>query len=157
MNLHLRSSTYAEVLRTKATPAEIELCRILDAARISYVFQSSIFDMATGRMYIADFRIRRIRVGRPKGMPRKHWHGRTQKLFVEVDGPYHQYRQAYDQRRSRWIESHRDADILRFTNADVFQRPAEIMRQIESYNPARRTVRRSATSPFATKWNSTER
>lgn len=141
------SQQYAEDLRKRATPAERALCRLLDASRVSYVFQSNICDVKTGRIYICDFRIRRVRPSRPKGTPRKAWGcPRTEKLFVELDGSAHGGRERYDDARTRWIESHREAIVLRFSNADVFDRPDDVLRQIERYQPAHKTVRVSWTS-----------
>ena len=143
------SQRYAEQLRERSTAAERELCRLLDDEKISYVFQSNICDIGTGKVYIADFRIRRIRQGRPNGMPRKEWrrlHVRTQKLFIELDGSFHDGRQIYDATRTRWIETHRDAIVLRFTNADVFHRPGDVIAKIVQYQPARKTVKTSYTS-----------
>lgn len=140
------SHRYTEELRKRPTPAEIELCRLLDAAKISYVLQSSIYDTKTGTVFIADFRIRRLPARRPDGMPKKRWVRDNRKLYVEVDGGYHLERRAYDARRSRWIESHRDAVLLRFENSDVFTRPGYVVGEIEKYSPARKTARMSSTS-----------
>lgn len=124
------SANRAVSLRLGATRAEQQMCRILDAAKISYVFQSNMCDRATGRMYIADFRIKRVGRGR---------------VFVEVDGTSHDHRGAYDAARTRWIEANRDAIVLRFTNEDVFQRPEFVVAEIEKQRPAHKTVKTSAT------------
>lgn len=143
-----RSALYAYDLRSRATLAERELCRLLDAAMISYIFQSNICDLSTGRIYVADFRIRRDPVGRPSGVSRKDWKRDTRKVFVEVDGGYHVERQAYDFARTRWIESHRNAVVLRFSNEDVFVSPSIVIAEIERYQPAHKTTRVSWSSPL---------
>jgi very-short-patch-repair endonuclease len=99
-------------------------------------------------VYIADFRIRRIRTGRPKGFSRKVWkkQAHTPKLFIEIDGGYHATQRGYDRARTRWIESHRDAVVIRFTNEDIYNRPLDVMKEIELYNPARKTKNISYTS-----------
>lgn len=125
------------------------MCALLDRARISYVFQSSMWDERSGTVYIADFRIRRRSIGRPKGMPRKEWKRQfkgLEKLFVEIDGGYHQNRQQYDERRTRWMESHRNAIVLRFSNEFVLANGADIIAAIKQYGPVLRTVRPSLTS-----------
>lgn len=150
VHIQNRARQFADELRERATPAERELCRVLDRERISYVFQSSMCDQSTGRTYIADFRIRCVRRSRPKGMSRKDWRRSvayfTGKLFVEIDGGYHQDRIAYDARRTRWMASHRGATVLRFTNDDVFTRPVDILAAIRQYNPAIKTTSISWTS-----------
>ena len=140
------SRQYAEELRAKATTSEKLMCDILDAAMISYVFQSNMCDRATGRIYISDFRIRRVPPRRPPGARRKTWRRDDRKLFIEIDGSSHVGREAYDGARTRWIESHRNAIVLRFTNEDVMRHPESILREIEAYSPARRKTRLSYTS-----------
>lgn len=124
----------AEALRGRATHAERALCRLLDDERISYVFQAPMWKVKTGRMFIADFRIKR---------PSTKDHKR---LFVEVDGGYHQDRTEYDAYRTQWMERHRNAIVLRFTNEDVFNQPEKVLAAINGYGPSRKTVHRSRTS-----------
>ena len=155
IQLGLTSQRYAESLRERATPAERRLCEILDTAKISYVFQSNMFDHVSGRIYIADFKIKRVPPVRPKGLPRKTWQRDDRKIFVEVDGGYHAHRQAYDAARTRWIESHRNAVVLRVTNTEVFTEPDKVLAMIESYGPAKRKYK-SYTSPYRPKRRRTD-
>mgnify|MGYP001589826776 CR=1 FL=1 len=148
------SSQYAGELRERATGAEKRLCWILDKEQISYVFQSNACDLKTGVFYIADFRIRRLPSARPRGLSRRYWERDDRKLFVEVDGGYHEERQAYDAKRTCWFEAHRNAVILRFTNDDVFSRPEIIIAAINQYCPARKTKTISATRPYRKKRSS---
>lgn len=134
------SGEYAVELRDRATKAERQMCVALDAERISYVFQANMYDAESGRIYIADFRIRRLSLARPAGVPRKRWVRDTRKLFIEIDGGYHVGREAYDAARTRWIESHRNAVVLRFTNEEVLASTAHIIEQINKYGPARRST-----------------
>lgn len=142
-----KSTQYSEDLRSRPTKAELEMCRLLDAEKISYVFQSSVYDVESGKLYIADFRIKRCPPARPSGTPRREWQRDTRRLLVEIDGAYHEQQKDYDARRTAWMESKKDAIVLRFSNSDVFDRPAEVIAAIEQYSPVRKTVNISPTSP----------
>ncbi len=124
------------------------MCRLLDLSKISYVFQSNMCDMTSGTVFIADFKIKRVPPKRPSGMPRKQWERERdhRKLFVEIDGTSHVGRAVYDKKRTRWMESHRNAVVLRFSNDDVWTRPSYVLEEIEKYSPARKTVNVSSTS-----------
>ena len=136
MNILKVSCDRAMSLRNSATVAEREMCRVLDQAKISFVFQSNVCDLKTGRMFIADFRVRTVM---QKG-------GTHRKLFIEVDGGYHGQRAAYDQYRTEWLERHRNAVVIRFTNEEVVNNPSGVIEKILTFNPVRKTVRRSWTS-----------
>jgi hypothetical protein len=133
------SKQYVDELRDRSTAAERELCRLLDAELISYVFQSNVCDMRTGRVYVCDFRIRRAPPRREPGTSKaEHRASHNYKLFVEVDGSFHDHRQAYDAKRTRWLEAHRNAQVLRFTNEEIFQRPQFVLAEIGKHHPAKR-------------------
>ena len=89
---------YAKRLRTEQTPLEQKLWHALRAKR----FQGAKFrrQVVIGR-YIVDFACR---------IPRM--------LVVEVDGDTHGSQQAYDEARTRFLES-KGYRVLRFTNRDV--------------------------------------
>ena len=116
-----RASGYADKLRANATAAEKRLRNLLIAHRISHVFQSHMCDTRSKVIYIADFRIRRPGRGR---------------LFVEVDGSYHDGRGEYDARRTDWIRDNRDGEVLRFTNEEVFQNSDSVIARILEQRPA---------------------
>ena len=88
---------FAKELRREMTPAEARLWFYLRAKRlegIKFVRQS------VRRRYIADFL------------------ARSRKLVIEVDGDTHAGSEAYDQRRTRWLEAN-GYRVLRIANAEV--------------------------------------
>ncbi len=52
------------------------------------------------------------------------------KLCVEIDGPAHEGREAHDARRTMWLEA-QGVRVIRFTVADVSERPAWVVAEIE--------------------------
>lgn len=130
-----KANAYVGALRAAPTRAEARMCDVLDDARISYVFQSCAYSVRSGVLYIPDFRIRR--------RSRKRDHRR---LYVELDGSFHHGREGYDARRTAWLQEHKNAVVLRFTNEMVFQNPDFIIQAILPYEPILKTVYRSKTS-----------
>jgi very-short-patch-repair endonuclease len=95
----------AEELRKEPTPAEAKLwahLRRLEGDGIHFRRQQAI-----GR-YIVDFCAAR------------------RKLVIEVDGSQHIDQQAYDARRTAFLES-RGYRVLRFWNSDVMNKVEEVM------------------------------
>jgi very-short-patch-repair endonuclease len=56
------------------------------------------------------------------------------KLCVEVDGPVHDEQQGYDDRRTQWL-TEEGIRVLRFTLAEVEQRPAYVLAMIAQAAP----------------------
>ena len=127
MEMLNKARRYADSLRETATGAERAMCKLLDDAKISYVFQSNVSCEKQRRVFIADFRIR----------------GTYPRIFVEVDGSSHNGRESYDRQRTLWLERNRKCIVLRFKNEDVFNRPNYVLSEIKKYNPAIKTVLRS--------------
>ena len=57
------------------------------------------------------------------------------KLCVEVDGPIHDEQHDADERRTAWLLAHEGILVLRFTVADVEQRPAWVVAKIAQAAP----------------------
>ena len=70
---------------------------------------------------------------------RQHAIGRTivdfvcikEKLIIELDGPVHDKRKAYDERRDAWLRS-QGYRVIRFKNEDLEQTPVKVIEQIKS-------------------------
>jgi very-short-patch-repair endonuclease len=56
------------------------------------------------------------------------------KLCIEIDGPVHSEQVAPDERRTRWLASE-GIKVLRFTTAQLEERPAAILRAIAQAAP----------------------
>jgi very-short-patch-repair endonuclease len=56
------------------------------------------------------------------------------KLCVEVDGPVHDEQGDYDERRTQWL-AEEGIRVLRFTMAEVEQRPAYVLAMIAQAAP----------------------
>ena len=56
------------------------------------------------------------------------------KLCVEVDGPVHDGREDYDERRTQWLAKE-GIRVLRFSMAEVEQRPAYVLAVISQAAP----------------------
>lgn len=94
-------SKYREVLRRRATPAEIRLKCLLDELGERYLFQKGFFNKT--KFYIVDFYL-------PK----------RRKLCLEVDGGYHDLNRRYDSERERFLRDERGFRLLRVSNELVF-------------------------------------
>jgi very-short-patch-repair endonuclease len=105
-----RDTTKAQALRNAATPAERKLWEYLSRSQVGgYKFSRQI----PIKPFVADFVCR------------------AQKLVIELDGESHNSSIDADSRRTRFLES-KGYRVLRFTNADVFQRAEGVVSMILS-------------------------
>ena len=82
-----------------------------------------------------------LRAHRRMGMKfrRQHAIGRTivdfvcirEKLIIELDGPVHDQRKPYDQRRDAWLRC-QGYRVLRFTNDELEQGPERVVGKIKA-------------------------
>jgi very-short-patch-repair endonuclease len=100
---------YAQDHREHPTPAEAILKQLLDETmpRLGLVFGHQV---VIGNR-IADFVIT------------------AQKLVIEVDGLYHQFRPQQDHRRTRELVA-RGYRVIRFTNEEVINEPQRVMAEV---------------------------
>ena len=99
----------ARVLRADATPAEKELWAMLRGGKLGARFRRQ---QPVGP-YIVDF------------------YCAAAGLVIELDGAGHADQAAYDARRTAWLEE-RGLTVLRFANAEVLKRPAEVFVSIST-------------------------
>lgn len=59
------------------------------------------------------------------------------KLAIELDGEVHYNRSEYDEQRSEFLEKTGGICVLRFENRTVFENPARIIEEIESFYNAK--------------------
>jgi len=116
-----QSLTFARQLRKKQTPAEaffwkkVRNRRLLDKKFKRQVpIEYSIQLNGQHSFFIADFCCFENR------------------LIVELDGPIHQYQQAYDEERTKILEG-LGFTLIRFTNEAVLERWEQVEESIQSY------------------------
>jgi very-short-patch-repair endonuclease len=95
-----RATIRAQQLRNNATPAERELWRYLSASQLDGFKFSRQIPLGP---YIVDFLCR------------------SHRLIVEIDGESHDARLRYDRQRTEHLTAAGYA-LIRFTNADIFER-----------------------------------
>lgn len=98
------SKQYVDELRTRATPAEKAMCRILDCYNIKYIFQFPI--LKHNDFYILDFYLP------------------DYATVIEVDGGYHTTQQQIQKdnvRTAAILRKSRFGRVVRFTNDEVLQ------------------------------------
>ena len=109
----LRPSTYrARALRRAMTPAERALWELLRDRGLGYKFRRQ---HPIGP-FVADFFCR------------------AANLVVEVDGPYHDARRAYDRQRDDWLRA-AGLRILRLANELVLHHPERALQRIRRSLP----------------------
>lgn len=100
----------ANRMKKNPTPAEEEMKKCLENAKIRFQFQSIKFSKGTYRIF--DFYI-------PK-----------HRLVIEVDGEYHN--PTYDEKRDKQVHQHHHSlTILRFSNKEVLQHSEMCLKQIQ--------------------------
>ena len=107
-----RADKYKLKNRNRATPAEKLLFKELQKRKIRFMFQKAYFTAT--KLFIIDFFI----------------YCRGKNLAVEVDGGYHKKQLEYDNYRANWITHHRNCNLIRFTNEDVFNRMDYVIKEI---------------------------
>jgi len=112
-----RGKRYATANKRKPTKAERACAAIFDELGVWYKAQAYFYDANT--LYLPDFRLA------------CSWH----KVIVEVDGSFHDGREAYDERRTSWMEANRNCKVTRFTNEDVLERPDLIREWVRGHQP----------------------
>jgi very-short-patch-repair endonuclease len=103
-----RETKKAQQLRNAATPAERRLWAHLGSRRLNGHKFSRQMPVGT---YVADFLCRELR------------------LIVEIDGYSHDLRMEHDAARTRCLKEE-GFTVIRFTNADVFERVEGVLLQI---------------------------
>lgn len=116
-----KAGTYRQELLDRATPAERVMRDALDRTGWRYVFQSCAVTRDDPTLYIPDFRL---------------WPTNGKRLYVELDGGYHQQRVAYDVRRTKWLEEQKRAVVVRFTNEQVLTNVYAVLAELAKYKPA---------------------
>ena len=109
MRAPIQTQSRAKVLRRSLTDPELLLWKMLRRDQLGLHFRRQ---HAVGR-YILDF------------------YCATAKLCVEVDGPAHDGRTEYDQRRTDWL-TEQNIRVLRFTIEDVEARILVVLATIKS-------------------------
>lgn len=111
-----RADEFRNKLIEKATPAELRLKEELTKIRAFYQFQYTV--IGEQKTAIIDF-----------CLPRKN----KPKLFIELDGEYHESRlqSNLDKERTEWLLDYTDCEILRFTNKEVLTDTERVMRDIQ--------------------------
>ncbi len=155
-----KQGVYVRDLLARATPAERKLRDALTARGIRFKFQHSFMtppvirvasqidknDTEPCRFYIVDFLLRTI-----EGV----------NLVVEVDGPSHKTRVAYDADRTAWLTRIFGCLVIRFTNADVYANVSAVVDAIELHRPTKQgdqdrvklaPLCRSCGKPTKPKW-----
>ena len=99
----------AKELRTEMTPPEEKLWSLLRGGRLEGI--KFVRQMVFGPYYVADF------------AARKH------RLVIELDGDSHAGREAYDARRTEFIES-KGFRVIRLSNSEVMTNPEGVLRAI---------------------------
>ena len=103
-------------LRNHATSAEAVLWRMLKNRQV----QGLKFRRQHGiGPYIVDFYCPELR------------------LAIELDGEVHYNRSEYDEQRSAFLNKANDIYVMRFENRTVFENPARIIEEIESFYNAK--------------------
>ena len=114
----------ARALRASEAPAEAKLWAMLRGRRLRAKFRRQ---QPIGT-FIVDFFCAEAR------------------LIVEVDGPSHETRGAYDARRTAWLEG-QGYRVVRLTNEQVHQRPEEVYRVLADALDSPHPGRQGATGP----------
>lgn len=116
-----RIDRFAQRLRDGPTRAEQQFRHLLDGACVWYVFQQSYVDRESGRGAIADFRIATV----------------FGPVVVEIDGSSHRGREAYDARRTAWLEEIKRVKVLRISNDELRHNPLGVLEMILTLGPKR--------------------
>lgn len=122
-----RADRYATRLQRHATASERALRMGLRERGWKFEFQSVQVKHGgeSPRFYIADFRL---------------WLPSRQRLIVEVDGSSHDGREAYDARRTAWLERYKRCVVIRFTNEMVLTDLQRVLDEIATHQPVAASV-----------------
>lgn len=115
-----KASAFREQLVQCATPAELAFKAAIEAKGWKYTFQCVAVAHRKTTLFFPDFRL---------------WPKSGRRLYVEIDGGYHKSRVEYDARRTKWLEENKHADVVRFTNDEVFTDLPSVLAKLESYEP----------------------
>ena len=106
-----RLITFSRALTKRPTEAERRLWNLLTKHPVRFQRQVPFYPY-----YIADFACH------------------AAKLIVEVDGPYHAKQHGKDHHRDQWFAT-QGYRVMRFSNEQVMEAPAAVLRQINTVIP----------------------
>lgn len=128
-----KATLYRERLVRRATPSELAFKAAIEALGWKYTFQSVACAPNRTTLFFPDFRL---------------WPKSGKRLFVEIDGGYHNDRADYDARRTKWLEEHKHAEVVRFTNEEVLNDIRGVIAKLAEYEPCQpRHARKSEIIP----------